>query len=101
MFIKLLCIKTADFNDLYGKIQFTIKEGSTVSALIDRQGVRLEYEPRHYSLPYRFEDIEKGFISALDEETYNKIYHKANNCKMYFEDGTVMDLGDVIVKFQT
>ena len=101
MFVKLLCINTADFNDIYGKVQFTIEEGSTVSALIDRQGVRLEYEPHHYSLHYRFEDIDKGFILALDEEAYNKIYHKANNCKMYFEDGAVFDLGDVIVKFQT
>ena len=100
MFIKLLCIKTCDFKDLYGKVHFTIEEGTTTKALIDEQGVHFEYEPNHYSLPYKFEDMSKAFISAFDEEAYNKIYHKASNCKMYFEDGAVTDLGDVTVKVE-
>lgn len=98
MFIKLLCTETANFKDVYGKRQFTIEEESIIGALIDRRGVSLEYEPNHYSLPYRFEDIEKNFISAFDEESYNNIYHKVKDCKMYIEDGTTFELGNAIIK---
>lgn len=99
LFIKLLCTKISNFKDVCGKYDFTIEEGSTVSALINREGVRLEYEPRHYSVPYRFEDIGESFISAFDEKSYNRIYHKAKDCKVYFEDGTSIDLGDAVIKF--
>lgn len=98
MFIRLLCIKSADFTDHYGNSHFTIKEGDTVSAMVDYDGVRFEYEPNHYSLPYRFEDIAKSFISEFDKDAYNKIYQKASGCKMYFDDGTAIDLGDVTIR---
>lgn len=100
MFIKLLCINTASFDDLYAENQFTIKEGDIIGAIVDRQGIYLEYKSNCYSLPYRFEDIEKSFISAFDEETYNKVYRKANNCKMYCEDGTIFELGDATIKMK-
>ena len=47
MFTRLLCIKSADFTDHYGNSHFTIKEGDTVSAMVDYDGVRFEYEPNH------------------------------------------------------
>lgn len=100
MFIKLLCVKTTDFDGVYGEKQFTIEEGSAVNAMVYRDGVRFEYEPDHYSLPYRFEDIEKRFISAFDEESYNKIYTKVTNCKMYLEDGSVINLGNGRIKIE-
>lgn len=100
LFIKLLCIKTSNFKDVYGKHGFTIEEGDTVSALVNREGVRLEYESRHYSVPYRFEDIGESFISAFDEKAYNRIYHNTKDCKMYFEDGTSLNLGDAVIKME-
>lgn len=98
MFIRLLCVETVDFKDSYNNTQFTIEEGDEVNAMIGRQGVHFEYESGHYSLPYRFEDVEKGFISAFDKEAYDKIYHKVSNCTMCFNDGTVFELGDARVK---
>lgn len=100
MFIKLLCVKTTTFDGVYGEEQFTIEEGNVVSAMISRDGVHFEFEPNHYSLPYWFEDVAKGFISALDEESYNKIYKKVKNCKMYLEDGAVINLGNVRVTME-
>lgn len=98
MFIRLLCVNAVDFKDDYGNTHFTIEEGDEVNALVDRQGVHIEHKPNCYSLPYRFEDIEKGFISAFDKESYNKIYKKVSNCTMYFDDGTICELGDAVVK---
>lgn len=100
MFIKLLCVKTTNFAGVYGTEEFTIEEGDTISAIIDRDGVHFEFEPDHYSLPYWFEDVAESFISALDEEAYNKIYKKVNNCKIYFEDGSVINLGNGIMKME-
>lgn len=99
MFIKLLCTNSSTFcSSIYGGSDFTINEGDIVRALIGADGVRFEYEPNHYSLPYRFEDVSKGFISEFDKDAYNKIYQKASGCKMYFEDGTVIDPGDVTIR---
>lgn len=98
MFIRLLCVETAEFKDSYNNTQFTIEEGDEVNAMISKLGIHFEYENGHYSLPYRFEDIEKGFISAFDKDAYDKIYKNVNNCTMYFEDGTVFKLGDAKVK---
>ena len=99
MLIKLLCISTIRINNsYYGGKDFVIKEGDIVNALIDRDGVRFEYEPNHYSVPYRFEDVDNDFISAFDEDTYNKIYKKATNCKAYFNDGQSLELGNVTIK---
>ena len=98
MFIRLLCVETADFKDSYDNTQFTIKEGDEVNAMISKLGIHFEYERGHYSLPYRFEDIEKGFISAFDKEAYDKIYKKVSNCTMHFDDGTVCELGDARIK---
>ena len=101
MFIKLLCVKTTTFDGVvYGEKQFTIEEGTTVGAMISRNGIHFEFEPNHYSLPYYFEDVAKSFISALDEESYDKIYKKVKNCKMYLEDGTVINLGNVRVTME-
>lgn len=100
MFIKLLCVKTTTFDGVYGEEQFTIEEGNTVGAMISRDGIHFEFEPNHYSLPYYFEDVAKSFISALDEESYDKIYKKVKNCKMYLEDGTVINLGNVRVTME-
>lgn len=100
MFIKLLCVKTVNFKDPYGNIQFTVEEGDEVGAMIERQGIHFEYEANHYSLPYRFEDVEDSFISAFDKEEYNRIYKNVNNCTMYFEDGTICELGNVRIKVE-
>lgn len=100
MFIRLLCVKTTNFTGVYGEKSFAIEEGNTVGAMIGRDGIHFEYEPNHYSLPYSFEDIEKSFISAFDEESYNKIYKKVRNCKMYLEDGTVINLGNGRIKME-
>ena len=100
MYIKLLCIKTSNFRDHYGEHYFTIQEGDIVDALVESQGIHIEYKPKCYSLPYRFEDIEESFISAFDEDSYNRIYKKVSNCKMYLEDGAILDLGDGIVKME-
>lgn len=98
MFIRLLCVQASEFKDAYDNIQFTIEEGDEVNAMISKQGVHFEYESGHYSLPYRLEDIANGFISAFDKDAYDKIYKKVSNCTMYFEDGTVFELGDARVK---
>jgi hypothetical protein len=98
MFIRLLCVNAVDFKDSYDKVQFTIEEGDEVNAMISKYGIHFEYKKGHYSLPYRFEDVAKDFISAFDKETYDKIYKKVNNCMMYFEDGTVFEIGDARVK---
>ena len=98
MFIKLLCIENAGFVDPYEGKHFIIEEGKTVGAFIDNQGVHIEYENNRYSLPYQFEDVGKHFISAFDDEAYDKIYQKVSDCKMHFENGTIFELGNAIVK---
>ena len=95
MFIKLLCIDTTTFKE--HDLEFTVKEGDIVSALIDNEGIRFEYEKDHYSLPYYFSDVEEHFISAFDEEVYNKRYKKGYNAKLYI-NGAVYDVGDVTFK---
>ena len=65
MFIRLLCVNAVDFKDRYDNTCFTIEEGDEVNALVDRQGVRIEHKPNYYSLPYSFEDIEKGFCEII------------------------------------
>lgn len=101
MFIKLLCINTTTFQFGYGdKTKFTINEGDIVNAMVDSYGVHLEYEPRKYSPPYGFGDIGENFISAFDEEEYNKIYQKVSNCTLYF-NGNVVEVGDVTIKIDS
>jgi len=95
MFIKLLCIDTTTFKER--DLEFTIKEGDTVSALIDHEGIRFEYKNDHYSLPYYLSDIEEHFISAFDEEAYNSRYKKGYNAKLYI-NGTSYDVGDITFK---
>ena len=100
MFIKLLCIKTVDLSDGYGSIQFRINEGDKVSAIINGDGVSFENKEDkegYYTEPYHYEDVEEYFISAFDEKSFNKRYHAVSNCKMYFEDGKVVELGDTLV----
>lgn len=95
MFIKLLCIDTTTFVE--SDEQFTVKEGDTVSALIDHEGIRFEYKKNCYSMPYYLSDIEEHFISAFDEEAYNSRYKKGYNAKLHI-NGAVYDVGDVIFK---
>lgn len=100
MFIKLLCVNTVDFYDYYGDKFFTIEEGKTIKALIKHGGICFEYKRDHYTCPYLFEDMSNNFISTFDEESYNKIYHKAKNLTMHFEDGSTIVLGDAIIKIK-
>ena len=100
MQIKLLCVETSEMCDVDGSELFTIDEGDIVNAIIDDDGVCFEYEKNIYSAPYYYEDVEKYFISAFDEESYNKIYQKVTNCKMYFEDGRTIDLGNGRAKME-
>lgn len=85
MIIKLLCINTTDLYDYDGDKILTINEGDIVNAFVDRYGVHFEYEPNCYTAPYRYEDVEKDFISAFDEDSYNKIYKKVHNCKVFID----------------
>lgn len=98
MIIKLLCINTADVCDYYGDKILTIKEGDIVNAFVDRYGVHFEYETNCYTEPYSYETVEKSFISAFDEESYNKIYKKVNNCKMFLDNEEVAEFGGVTIK---
>lgn len=97
MFIKLLCI-----NDIVFKApeyEICVKEGETIGALFDWDGVRIEYEKNTYSFPYNFNDVEKCFISAFDEETYNSIYKKLKDCKIYL-DGKEIGTGEAELKLE-
>lgn len=100
MKIKLLCVETSEMCDVDGSELFTIHEGDIVNAIIDEYGVCFEYEKNIYSAPYYYEDVEKYFISAFDEESYNKIYQRVTNCKIYFEGERTIDLGDGAVKME-
>ena len=96
MLIKLLCINTCYFSN--DGDTFSIEEGDTVNALVGHDGVRFEYKKDHYTLPYYFEDVFGSFISAFDEESYNEIYKKVNICKIIFDNGKTIDIGDARVK---
>lgn len=98
MYIKLLCINTSDMCDFCGDKISTVKEGDVIKALIDESGVCFEYKPNCYTMPYSYEDIAKNFISAFDEESYNKIYKKENNCKMFSDNEEVAGFGGVTIK---
>lgn len=98
MYIKLLCINTLDMCDFCGNTISTVKEGDVIKALIDESGVCFEYEPNSYTPSYSYEIMAKYFISAFDEESYNKIYKKANNCKMFFDNKEVGGFGGVTIK---
>lgn len=99
MFIKLLCVNTTHFKEPNNN-KWVVNEGEVVNALINREGIRFEYKKDHYSLPFRFSDIEENFISAFDEEAYNNIYKKVTNCKMYLENGTSYEIGEVTLKMK-
>lgn len=100
MFIKLLCIETVDLLNEYGSTQFRINEGDIVSAIVNGDGVSFENKEDKegcYSEPYHYADVEEFFISAFDQEAFDKKYLGANNCKMYFEDGKVIKLDDALI----
>lgn len=99
MFIKLLCVKTTYFKEPNNN-EWIVNEGDVVNALINREGIRFEYEKNHYSLPFRYSDMEDNFISAFDEEAYNNIYKKVTGCRLYLENGTSYELGDVTLKVE-
>lgn len=98
MFIKLLCIHKVDLCNYDGSKCLSINEGDITSALIDCNGVSFKCKDGHYSPSYRFEDVSTAFISAFDEESYNRIYQKVHDVTMHFEDGKYVNLGDAIVK---
>lgn len=100
MIIKLLCINTTDLYDYDGDKILTINEGDIVNAFVDRYGVHFEYEPNCYTAPYRYEDVEKDFISALDEDSYNKIYKKVQNCKVFIDGIEVGIAEDATLKWK-
>lgn len=99
MFIKLLCINTTLFKE--PDKEWCVNEGDTISALINREGIRFEYKKDYYTLPYSLSDIEDNFISAFDEEAYNNIYKKGTDCKLYLENGTSYELSDVTLKMES
>ena len=101
MDLKLLCVENIILQQPNGTVE--IQEGDIVNAYAGSDGIRFEYidedNERVYGYPYMYEDVGKYFISAFDEDRYNQIYHKAYNCTMYFNDGSVLSLGDGTIKF--
>lgn len=103
MFIKLLCIETVDLLNEYGSTQFRINEGDIVTAIVNGDGVSFENKEDkegYFSAPYHYEDVREYFISAFDQEAFNKKYREVSNCKMYFEDGKVIKLDDALITMQ-
>ena len=71
MQLKLLCIHDVTLCDCDGKNDIEIKEGDTVNVLVDKDGVRFEFEPNVYGLPYDFDGINRDFISAFGDVQSN------------------------------
>lgn len=101
MDLKLLCVESITLQQ--PDCIMEIQEGDIVNAYAGSDGIRFEYidedNERVYGYPYMYEDVGNYFISAFDEDRYNKIYHKAYNCTMYFDGGRVLNLGDATVKY--
>jgi hypothetical protein len=100
MFIKLLCVNTVDLYDYYGDKLFTIQEGDAVNAMIQRNCIIFEYKKNHYSPAYNLETVSNDFISAFDEDAYNRIYQNVKDVTMHFKDGSTINLGDGIAKIR-
>ena len=106
MKIRLLYVKNmkagtcvSEWEDLPRYINFI--EGEEYNAIIDivDKGIRFEYpnNHNHYTLPYNLDEMEEFFISAFDKETYDKIYTKGANCKMFIGSECI-NLGEVMIK---
>ena len=98
MIIKLLCVERVILCDYNYEELSTIEEGDVVNALVNTLGISIEYEPNCYTMPYLYEDVAKNFISAFDEDSYNKIYKKVNNCKMFINNEKVAESDCVTIK---
>ena len=81
----LRCIKPITFVGAGGEICVKCEEGKSYRALLMSDGIRFSNDGKSYGLPYDIWKLEDYFITDFDEESYNNIYQKVKDFKLYFD----------------
>lgn len=98
MDLKLLCVKDFMFSPgYYSDETYLIKEGNTINAEVDDEGIRFEFEKNTLSAPYDIRDVSPHFITIFDKDNYNKVYRNVKDCRIYINDEEIL-LGDAVIK---
>ena len=95
MTLKLKCVKDCYLEEI------TIKRGDVVRALITdgENGIRFQQPDKIYSYPYYISDVEDCFISAFDEEEYNRRFKKVKRVKAYVGEKLLLEADEDVVSF--
>lgn len=100
MNLYLRCIKPVDFRAPGGDLWLSCEEGKSYRAILMPDGVRFSKDGKLFGLPYSPYELGKYFITDFDKESYDKIYWKVSNFKMYVDGKMFCEAPEAIVRME-